>query len=98
LKLEEKFQSKLNSGFVKQAKPDPELYLLSAKNLAVKPEKCLAIEDSLYGLRAAKAAGMKCVVLLSRYSQDKDFSQADLVIKGFDELTPEKLAGLGVKA
>lgn len=96
LGLEEAFRSKLNASLVKRAKPDPELYLSSANNLGVEPEKCLAIEDSQPGLASAKAAGMKCVVLLSRYSRNKDFSPADLVVESFAELTPEKLRGLGL--
>lgn len=45
---------------VKKAKPDPEIYLKAAEKLGVKPEECLAYEDSDNGFKAAKAAGMQC--------------------------------------
>ncbi len=48
-------------GFV--PKPDPALFLFTAKKLGAKPEECIVFEDSLVGFRAAKAAGMKCVAI-----------------------------------
>jgi HAD superfamily hydrolase (TIGR01509 family) len=40
-------------------KPSPDIYLLAAKTLGVKPQHCLVLEDSFNGVKAAKAAGMK---------------------------------------
>lgn len=45
---------------VKEAKPAPDLFLLAAKELGVAPDACLVIEDSVNGVTAAKAAGMRC--------------------------------------
>ena len=50
---------------VPRKKPDPAIYLLAAKELGVEPARCVVIEDSHIGLRAAKAAGMRCVVTTS---------------------------------
>jgi putative hydrolase of the HAD superfamily len=47
---------------VTSVKPDPELYLQAIKALGVKPEEAVAFEDSLNGLKAARAAGLKCVI------------------------------------
>ncbi len=44
---------------VAAAKPAPDLFLLAARSLQIKPEQCLVIEDSLNGVLAAQAAGMQ---------------------------------------
>jgi HAD superfamily hydrolase (TIGR01509 family) len=45
---------------VERGKPDPQTYLLAAERLGVPPERCLALEDSPTGAKAAVAAGMVC--------------------------------------
>jgi FGGY-family pentulose kinase/HAD superfamily hydrolase (TIGR01509 family) len=53
------FEGKLfSTGMVAQGKPAPDLFLLAAKTLKAKPERCLVIEDSPAGVMAAKRAGM----------------------------------------
>lgn len=47
---------------VTSVKPDPELYLQAIQALDVKPDEAVAFEDSLNGLKAARAAGLKCVI------------------------------------
>lgn len=63
---------------VANVKPDPEIYAVTAKRLGVPPENALAIEDSLNGLRAAKAAGMRCVVVPNPMTRQMNFAAADL--------------------
>lgn len=46
---------------VKRGKPDPESYLLAAKQIRVPSEKCIAIEDAPAGITAARSAGMKVI-------------------------------------
>jgi sugar-phosphatase len=46
---------------VRRGKPDPEPYLRAARLLGVAPERCVVIEDAMSGVRAALAAGMRCV-------------------------------------
>ena len=45
--------------------------------------RCVVIEDSNIGVRAARAAGMRCVVTVSSYTADEDFALADAV---FDQI------------
>ncbi len=72
-------------------KPDPESYLLTAKRLGVAPEDCVVIEDSTVGLAAAKAAGMKCIIIPNQTTKGQDFSQADLVVDSADKIDIELL-------
>jgi HAD superfamily hydrolase (TIGR01509 family) len=44
---------------VPRGKPEPDLFLLAAKSMDIDPERCLVIEDSINGVRAARAAGMR---------------------------------------
>jgi len=46
-------------------KPDPEIFLVTAMKLNVDPEDCIVVEDSIFGVKAAKAAGMKCIAVTS---------------------------------
>lgn len=63
-----------------ESKPHPEPYLKAADRLGVRPERCLVIEDSERGLRAAKAAGMRCWVVPSRLTRGGQFGDADAVL------------------
>jgi len=48
---------------VERGKPAPDIYLLAASRLGVDPARCLALEDSIYGMLAAHAAGMAAVMV-----------------------------------
>lgn len=63
LELRESFDFIATRDDVEHGKPDPEIYTLISRELAVAPAKCLVIEDSPAGVRAAVAAGMKVVAL-----------------------------------
>lgn len=69
---------------VKAKKPAPDIYNLAAEKLGLTPAKCVVIEDSNNGLRAAKSAGMNCVVTISSYTADEDFALADRVVADLD--------------
>jgi HAD superfamily hydrolase (TIGR01509 family) len=57
-------------------KPHPEIYLTALKNLGVKAENCLAIEDSRRGFLAAQAAGIPCIVVPTDLTRHLDFAGA----------------------
>lgn len=66
-------------------KPAPDIYNLAAETLGLDPRACVVIEDSNNGLRAAKAANMNCVVTISSYTGEEDFSLADRIVEDLDE-------------
>jgi beta-phosphoglucomutase len=55
---------------VERGKPDPEIYQLVARELAVPAIECLVIEDSPAGVRAAQAAGMKVIAVTTPFTRD----------------------------
>jgi HAD superfamily hydrolase (TIGR01509 family) len=60
--------------FMKRGKPAPDIYLHTAKQLGIDPEKCLALEDSRAGTQAALAAGMTCYTIPDEsHSNPNDF-------------------------
>jgi beta-phosphoglucomutase-like phosphatase (HAD superfamily) len=63
---------------VAACKPDPEGYQRARRALGLSPEHCMAIEDSLAGLEAARAAGLRCAMLATSYTPEQ-LSAADLV-------------------
>lgn len=62
-----------------RSKPDPEIYLYSAKKLHVIPANCLVVEDSEYGIRAAKRAGMT-VAAKKVMDQRVNQSEANVIV------------------
>ena len=59
----ELFDCVLSNEDVKQAKPDPEMYLMAFQRLGVKPEEAVVVEDAPHGIEAAKRSGaMLCEV------------------------------------
>jgi len=59
------FQAVVSADLVESGKPDPAVYLFAARLLGVRPDECLAFEDSPTGVRAARAAGMRVVAVSS---------------------------------
>jgi HAD superfamily hydrolase (TIGR01509 family) len=55
---------------VEKGKPDPALFLLAAERLGVSPEQCLVLEDSIPGVKAAVAAGMRVGMVVDLTSPD----------------------------
>lgn len=80
------FDVTLSLDDVTRAKPDPEIYLLAARLLAVAPQEMLVVEDSVHGVRAAKAAGADCVAVRTPQVRPERISVADAYIESLDEL------------
>jgi HAD superfamily hydrolase (TIGR01509 family) len=78
--------------FRERGKPAPDIFLHTARLLGVEPSDCVVIEDSVAGVQAAKAAGMRCVGFANlRYNHAQDLREADYIISELTELTPARL-------
>lgn len=78
---------------ISRAKPDPEIYLKAAEKLGVRPEECIAVEDSYYGMMAAINAGMKCIVYDNPNAGNMEKSKADYVVASITEIDLDSIIG-----
>ena len=75
---------------VAKAKPDPEVFLIAAKGLGVRPENCIVFEDAVAGIGAANAANMVSIGI----GNAKILSEADYNFKDFTEMNTDFLQEL----
>ncbi|MDM5197608.1 HAD family hydrolase [Fictibacillus enclensis] len=76
---------------VEHVKPNPALYLEAVKCLGVKPEEAIAFEDSANGARAAKKAGLYCVVIPNEVTKGLLFGDVDHQMETMAELQFKEL-------
>ncbi|MFB0568830.1 MAG: HAD family hydrolase, partial [Nitrososphaeria archaeon] len=67
-------------------KPSPDIFLLAAQRIGIGAKNCLVIEDAQNGVEAAKRAGMTCIVVPNQFTQDQDFSRADVVVQSLEDI------------
>jgi len=73
------FEAVVSGEQFKKSKPDPEIYLYTAGQLKLKPEECLAVEDSTIGITAAHRAGLKIAAVIdTRYGFDQSLADYKL--------------------
>ncbi len=84
LELRKFFTAVVAAEDVVRHKPDPEPYLKAAAAIQVRPEACLALEDSPTGALAAKRAGMYCIAVPSASTAHADLSHADLRLESME--------------
>jgi HAD superfamily hydrolase (TIGR01509 family) len=96
--LRDAFAIVLSSDEVARGKPAPDVYLEAARRLDVDPSACVVIEDSLNGVRAAKAAGMRCVLVPNVTIPPAEGAReaADLVVERLADIDPEAVAAARV--
>ncbi|PIB35540.1 hypothetical protein BFP72_09125 [Reichenbachiella sp. 5M10] len=80
------FTGYVSSDEVKQAKPNPDIFLLAAERLGLKAHQCVVIEDSHNGILAAQAAGMQSIGYQNVNSGKQDLSQATVVVNALYEI------------
>lgn len=68
-------------------KPAPDIYLHAAHELGLKPEECLALEDSETGVISAYNAGMKVIAVPNKFTLNQNFSKADRVVSKLSDIT-----------
>lgn len=78
---------------VAQGKPAPDPFLLAAERLGVNRERCVVVEDSLAGIKAARSAGMVCVGVATTQPPEA-LTEADRVVNSLSELTLQDLEAL----
>jgi len=71
-----------------KAKPDPEVFLLGARELGVEPAACVVFEDAAAGIEAARRAGMRCIGIGS----PETLREADRVVPSLQAVTVDGLA------
>ena len=88
------FEVVVSSEFEAAGKPDPAVFLTAARSLGVDPASCVVIEDAPNGVLAAKAAGMRCVVVPEHgHRGNPNLKKADVELGSLTELTREHLLG-----
>jgi beta-phosphoglucomutase-like phosphatase (HAD superfamily) len=86
------FQAIVSGEDETKGKPHPAVYLTAARRLGIDPAECIAFEDSLHGLRAAKAAGMYCVAVPEAANRDHPgFGIADIILASLEDFEPDRL-------
>lgn len=78
---------------VEHGKPDPSIFLLAAQRLAVPPGECLVIEDALFGIEAARRAGMTVLAVATTHPPD-ELGSADAAVRSLCEVSPDTLRTL----
>lgn len=84
------FDAIIDGTKTRQAKPDPEVFLLGARELGVPPEACIVFEDAEAGIEAATRAGMRSVGIGS----PETLGQANIVVPSLAGFTVERLLDL----
>ena len=77
-----KFDAIVDGNDVSKAKPDPEVFLIAAKHLNMKPEDCIVFEDSVAGVQAANTANMISIGI----GEKEVLHEADYIFSDFTEI------------
>jgi beta-phosphoglucomutase len=77
------FEVVLTVEAVSHSKPDPEIFLKTAKHLKAKPQACVVFEDSIFGVKAAKSANMGCIAVTTSVYKDEELKveKPDLIVE-----------------
>ncbi len=86
LKIKDRFDVLTSGQEVKFGKPNPDIFLLTARKLDLSPSECIVIEDAKNGVAAAKKAGMKCIWLTNQCSSEKNECPADITVESLKKL------------
>lgn len=86
LGLADVFETTVSGRDVAEGKPAPDIFLEAARRLRADPAACIVVEDSSNGLRAARAAGIPCVVIPCGATAHQDFAGATALLGSLREL------------
>jgi HAD superfamily hydrolase (TIGR01509 family) len=88
--LPDLFNATVNGLEVEHKKPHPDIYLKASEKLGLKPEECLVVEDAPSGIKAAVAAGCKCLAVTSSFPKNK-LAEADWICDSLLSVPEEAL-------
>lgn len=95
--LTNSFTLNLSGNDVAHPKPHPEPYQKTIDKLQVKPEECIVIEDTITGIKSAKAAGCNIVAVTNTFAAvSLEKAGADLVVNNLEEISANIIALFGV--
>jgi beta-phosphoglucomutase-like phosphatase (HAD superfamily) len=93
LSMADRFAAVVSAVHEPHGKPHPAVFLSAAGRLGVEPAQCIAFEDSVAGVRSAKAAGMFCVAVPESHNRGRrEYDLADRVLDSLEELPETILA------
>ena len=87
------FDAAISGGDITKGKPHPQIFLMAAQKLGLKPKNCLVFEDAILGVEAAKRARMICVGI-DRHNDPQRLKNTDITVKDLQEINYNKLASL----
>lgn len=79
---------------IERGKPNPDIYLYTAEKLGVCPNECVAIEDSINGVKSAKSAGLFCIAIPDKRLNRNEFQLADLVVDNLAHIDVQLIKNL----
>jgi HAD superfamily hydrolase (TIGR01509 family) len=91
LNIGQYFSGIVSGDEVEYSKPAPDIFLEASRIAGIPPSKCVVIEDSENGIRAARSAGMKAIGLRNPHSGDVDLSGADRIVHSLKEINADFL-------
>ena len=91
----EKYFTEIAAGdIVPNKKPASDIYFHALNNLNLRADDCIAIEDSEAGLESAVNAGIKTIITTNLYTQNQDFSKAELITNSLAEVNLKQLENI----
>jgi len=93
VKVRQYFDVIIDGNRVSKGKPNPQIFLKAAADLHMRPEDCIVFEDSMAGIKAGNAAGMKVIGITTAHPADK-LKPTSLTINDYTELSLQKLQAL----
>jgi HAD superfamily hydrolase (TIGR01509 family) len=80
------FEVVLTRDDVSRRKPDPEVYIACLARFGLPPGQLVVVEDSIHGVRAARAAGVRCIAIRTAQTPEDTLDGADAMVSSLGEL------------
>lgn len=84
------FDATINGLDIENKKPFPDIYIKAAERIGLKPEECLVVEDAVSGIKAAKAAGCRCLAVTTSFDRTM-LTEADWICESLENVPEEAL-------